>query len=166
MADRFRCPACGEAFTRGAYAAHLAERPEERRKGFACFVADEEAEPVVGTHCSGALEILPLMDEEEQAGFGIERTACAGTLQRCGCSGTFCQEHTFVCKKCGRFACLRHRWSGTCPACSSGTQSKSVRVEKYDPFSKQRSTFVRRYRRSGGQPPWDRLVPDDPAGPG
>lgn len=154
----FRCPGCDGRFVGAALSAHLADHPAERQALFARFARDHEDARVDHTHCTGQQEILPLMDPEEKERFGATDPACGPDVIACPCGGSFCAHHTFSCDTCGRFACLRHRFSATCPDCVRASGAKPVPVEKFDPFSKQRSTFIRTYRRGEPREVWDAVA--------
>lgn len=150
----FRCPECGESLVGAELSRHLVERPRERARLFARFVEDHEEARRAEAGCSGRREIVPLMDAEERERFGAGAEECGDEVVACTCTGSFCVHHAFSCDTCGRFACLRHRWSGTCPDCTRAATARPVKVEKYDPFSKERSTVVRTYRRSERPEVW------------
>lgn len=150
----FRCPQCRQTFHGGALQAHLLARPEERAKLFRRYASEPDVELLGVERCGGLLEIVPLMDAEETLRFGAAERVCGREVVRCPCGGSHCHHHTFNCISCGRFACLRHRWSGRCPRCALGQTSRPVKIDKFDPFSKQRSTFIRTYPRAGRPDVW------------
>jgi hypothetical protein len=61
--------------------------------------------------------------------FGARSDVCGAEVVRCACQATFCGNHTFTCIECGRFTCLRHRYSAVCPECRRGVTALPVKVE-------------------------------------
>ena len=150
----FRCPACGARFVAEAWQAHMAQATAERIEVFARFLADHVGLQPSSEECTGGAQVVPLMDPEEAGRFGATGP-CGPVSVPCGCGGSFCVAHAFACRRCGRFACLRHRWSGRCPECTG--RHRAVHVPKYDVFSKTRSVFVRTYGHDAGAEPWPAL---------